>query len=275
MMALGNSTPLILTASILVLLCCGLGYRLLRAGRSLRNEVRRGEQARQALSELQREHEKFVYITSHDLQEPVRAVESFSQLIVRRHAEKINAEVADLLCFVQQGAAKTRTMILALLEYSRACTAELHQQILDVDKLLTDVTEALDLREEFLQATFLKEPLPQVHADASQLRQLLAHLLDNAVRFAGSGVPQTIQIRARLVDGECHFTLSDQGIGIPESELDSIFEPFRRLSRDDESRSGMGLTICRQIVKRHGGRIWAESSCQGGARLHFTLPAVV
>lgn len=268
-----GTTLLVLLTGALLVASGWLGYLLLRAAQRLRTEVRRGDEARQELADLQRDSAQFSYIVSHDLQEPVRAMEGFSQLIVRRHQAELSDEVSELMDYVQQGAARARLMISALLQYSRTCSDELEPRTLVVDELLAEVFAARMLREPDRQASYSMDVAPRVRADENQIKKLFAHLIDNALRFSDSTKPLDIRIDAMRTGDEWEFTFADNGMGVPEAELERIFEPFSQLTRSEDDATGMGLTICRQIVARHAGRIRAESGPGHGLCIHFALPA--
>lgn len=276
MSALMNDAALAMTlfaVALIVLVLC-LSYQLRRMQQSLSQEINHGQRLQRALSELQREHEFFVYVTSHDLQEPIRAVEGFSQLIVRRHRSDLSTEAQGFIDFVRQGAAQMRKMIFALRDYSRACTAELRPHEVDMNHLLTQIEDSFksDKDVRHLQLPDDLESLPAIFADEKQVRLVFMHLLDNAVSNADPKVPLEIKIDARPMNDQYHFTISDNGNGIPPSELENVFEPFRQIRKNPESGAGMGLTISRRILTRLGGRIWVESGQGRGARIHFTLP---
>jgi light-regulated signal transduction histidine kinase (bacteriophytochrome) len=235
--------------------------------------------ARELVADLERsnrELERFAYEASHDLAEPLRGMVQLSMALTERYADRFDDTGLTLLRSVSQSAERMEALIRDLLEHSRVGREPLARTPVCCETLLVEV---VDLFAECLaekQAHVFADPLPVVMAHRSQLRKVFINLLCNALKFAGDEPPE-VRISAER-DGECwHFSVADNGIGIPPHHHDRVFEPFKRLhSREDYSGSGIGLTICRRIVERHGGRIWVESGrTVRGTVFHFTIPDTV
>ncbi|WP_254763956.1 ATP-binding protein [Natrinema marinum] len=218
--------------------------------------------------------EQFAYAASHDLQEPLRMVSSYLQLIERRYGDALDADGEEFLGYAVDGAERMREMIDALLEYSRVETRGDELEPVDLGSVLADVREDLRVKIEESDAEITAADLPRVEGDASQLRQVLQNLLSNALEYSGDEPPR-IHVSADR-DGD-HWTVSvaDDGIGIEPRDQAQIFNVFQRLhSREEHAGTGIGLALCERIVERHGGEIWVDSEPGEGATFSFTLPAV-
>ncbi|MEO8605587.1 MAG: PAS domain S-box protein [bacterium] len=217
--------------------------------------------------------EQFAYVASHDLQEPLRAVASYTQLLARRYSDRLDG---DALRFIERSAAavgRMQALIRDLLAYSRVDTRGGAIQPTDCGALLVDVLEDLQASIVESGAVITHDPLPVIAGDPSQLRQLLQNLLGNAIKFCGSTPPQ-VHVSASEAEGAWHFAVRDNGIGIEPEYNERIFIIFQRLhSRRDYPGTGVGLAICKKIVERHGGRIWIDSAVGNGTTVRFHLPA--
>jgi signal transduction histidine kinase len=219
-------------------------------------------------SELQ----QFAYVASHDLQEPLRMVASFTQLLARRYADKLDDDARDFINFAVDGATRMQTLISDLLNYSRVGTQGKPLEPTESETVLQRVLDGLQLAIEENHAAITHDVLPQVSADSLQLGQLFQNLLTNAMKFHGADPPR-IHISARNAGNVCEFSFRDNGIGIAEEHADRIFVIFQRLhTKTEYPGTGIGLAICKKIVERHGGRIWIEPSPGGGTTFHFTIP---
>nr|WP_160049104.1 PAS domain S-box protein [Natrialba sp. INN-245] len=228
---------------------------------------------RQELEESNERLEQFAYAASHDLQEPLRMVTSYLQLIEGRYADELDDDAEEFLEFAVDGAERMREMIDGLLAYSRVDTQGDSFEPIDLDAVLEDVLDDLQLKVDASGAAIDAEPLPQVLGDRSQLRQVIQNLLSNAIEYSGDE-PPTIEITAERDGDEWRITVDDDGIGIDPSKTDRIFQVFQRLHMADEhDGTGIGLALTRRIVERHGGRIWVDSEPDGGSTFFVTLPA--
>ena len=230
---------------------------------------------RAAHEELQRsnsELEQFAYVASHDLQEPLRMVSSYTQLIQRRYADKLDADAKEFMHYVVDGAARMKQLIEDLLAYSRVGTKGKEFRAIELEAALKRALTNLRAAVEESGAAVTWDPLPSVSADDSQLAQLFQNLIGNALKFRGAGVPR-VHVAASEKDGEWEITVADNGIGIEPQYFERIFMVFQRLhTKGDYPGTGIGLAICKKVVERHGGRIWVDSALGEGSRFHFTLP---
>ncbi|WP_252698217.1 PAS domain-containing sensor histidine kinase [Natronosalvus vescus] len=216
--------------------------------------------------------EHFAYAASHDLQEPLRMISSYLQLIENRYADALDEDGEEFLEFAIDGADRMRSIIKGLLEYSRIETQGDPFEPIDLETVLTDVLENLRLQLDESDADVQIEALPHVHGDASQLHQLFQNLISNAIEYSGDE-PPTIHVDSEREDGKWIVSIHDEGIGIDPDDQERVFEVFQRLhSRDEHDGTGIGLALCQRIVERHGGEIWVDSEPGEGSTFSFTLP---
>jgi signal transduction histidine kinase len=226
--------------------------------------------ANDRLAHSNRELEQFAYVASHDLQEPLRMVSAYGQLLERRYAERLDGDAREFLGFMTDGARRLQGMIDDLLALSRASRGP-DLAPASLESALERATGNLALVLEESGANLWREPLPQVMGDENQLTRLFQNLLSNAVKFRAEAAPD---IRVAAVDRgqEWLVSVSDNGIGIDPKYSERIFAAFQRLHGQSEyPGSGIGLTLCKRIVERHGGRIWVESAPGRGATFFFSL----
>ncbi len=244
------------------------------------HDISERKQAQQALAQktedLARsnaELEQFAYVASHDLQEPLRMVSSYTQLLARRYQGKLDQDADEFIAYAVDGASRMQRLINDLLAFSRVGTRGKPFEETDCNAVLKDVLDNLQLSIAESGAVVTSDELPTLMADATQLTQLFQNLLSNAIKFHGEQPPQ-IHVGVRRQDGVWIFSVRDNGIGIAPEFFERIFVIFQRLhSRDEYSGTGIGLAVCKRIVERHGGRIWLESEPGKGATFSFTLPA--
>jgi light-regulated signal transduction histidine kinase (bacteriophytochrome) len=213
------------------------------------------------------ELEEFVYIASHDLQEPLRTVGGYLQMIERRYGSKLGVEADEFIGFAIAGAQRMQGLLESLLAYSRVGTAEAAQEELELAEPLAVARKNLALRVEDSRAVIECGPLPRIHANRVQMVQLFQNLLSNALKFAGEKPPRITIASRREREFEV-VSVRDEGLGFDPRFADRIFKVFRRLRRDTAG-TGIGLAICKKIMERHGGRI--EASAAPGAGATFTL----
>lgn len=246
----------------------------------LRREVAERRQAEQALREQSRalarsnaELEQFAYVASHDLQEPLRMVGSYVQLLSSRYQGQLDGQADKYIGYAVEGARRMQALIAALLEYSRVGRENKPARISSgaaVEQALRNLKPAI----EETGAVVSSEPLPDVVADAGQMVQVFQNLVGNAVKFRTSNARPRIRISAARRGHECVFAVSDNGIGIDPTHAERIFVIFQRLhTRAEYPGTGIGLAICKKIVERLGGRIWVESEPGRGATFYFSVPA--
>ncbi|MFB6153359.1 MAG: histidine kinase N-terminal 7TM domain-containing protein [Halodesulfurarchaeum sp.] len=236
------------------------------------------EQAlRDTRTELERSNEdleQFAYVASHDLQEPLRTVSNYLELLERRYGDELDEDADDFIEFAVNGAERMREMIRALLEYSRVDTRGEPLTTTDMRTVYEKASQNLRVSIEESDATITADELPMVKGDEHQLVQLLQNLLDNAVKYAGDSEPR-VHISAEQTDGQWVIAVEDNGIGMTAEETERVFQIFERLhGRESYSGTGIGLAMCRKIVDRHGGDIWLDSEQGEGSTFSFTLPAV-
>ena len=236
------------------------------------NEITARKEYEHQLVESNERLERFAYAASHDLQEPLRMVTSYLQLLGNRYGDKLDADAEEFLEFAIDGADRMRDMIDALLEYSRIETHGDPFEPVDLDTQLEYVLSDLQISIEEIDAEVTTEQLPTVYGDANQLRQVLQNLLSNAITYSGDEPPR-VHISALRQHGEWVISVEDQGIGIDPAEQDRVFTVFDRLhSREAYEGTGIGLALCQRIVERHGGEIWVDSEAGEGATFSVTLP---
>ncbi|MCX6007129.1 MAG: ATP-binding protein, partial [Chloroflexi bacterium] len=218
------------------------------------------------------ELERFAYVASHDLQEPLRTISSYLQLLERRYREKLDDKGLQYMDFTVTAANRLQNMISGLLEYSRVETRGQPLEPVNCEVVLRQTLENLRQAIDESKAQITYGPLPTVPADKGQLLRLFQNLLSNSIRYRGQE-PPLIHVSAEKQKGEWVFSVKDNGIGIDPEYKDQIFIIFQSLHGRDVPGIGLGLSVARRIVERHGGRIWVESEPGKGATFYFTIPA--
>ncbi len=240
----------------------------------LRVEERTAE-LKKTMTELSRsnaELQEFAYVASHDLQEPLRMVTSYVQLLGRRYQGKLDADANDFIGYAVDGVSRMQNLINGLLAYSRVATRGKVFEPADCAAALDQALANLGAAIEESGAVISHDPLPTVMSDSTQLVQLFQNLVGNAIKFHGDEPPR-VHVSAEQKGGEWVFSIRDNGIGIDPEYAERIFGVFQRLhSREEYPGTGIGLAICRRIVERHGGRIWVESQNGTGSTFYFTMP---
>ncbi len=220
------------------------------------------------------ELEQFAYVASHDLQEPLRMVSSYTQLLARRYKDQLDDDADEFIDYAVDGAERMQRLINDLLVYSRLGTRGKEFAPTDCDEVLEGVRDNLQVAIEESGVDLASGELPTVMGDRSQLLRLLQNLVENAIKFSGVEPPE-IRVQAELSEDEWVFSVEDNGIGIAPEYADRIFVIFQRLhDRVQYPGTGIGLAVCKKIVERHGGRIWIESEVGEGSTFYFTLPAL-
>ena len=218
--------------------------------------------------------ERFAYVASHDLQEPLRPMVSFAQLLKRRYGGALDEEADEYLDFIIEGGNRLQALILDLLAFSRVNTTRQQIAPTDAAAVLTLALQDLDPQLREAGAVVTHDPMPVVMADPAQLLQVFVNLLSNAATFRQPDVAPRIHVGARRADGWWEFSVSDNGIGIEEQYFDRLFVIFQRLhTRDAYPGTGVGLPLVKRIVERHGGRVRVESTPGTGSTFFFTIPA--
>ena len=244
--------------------------------RALDHELKRHiEEIKRANAELERsnkELEQFAYVASHDLQEPLRVISGYTQLLQRRYREQLDGNAVEYIEFAVDGAKRMQNLINDLLTFSRVslrAKAFTPVNLADVLRIASaNLRTALDESHGVVESV----PLPEVSGDKTQLVQLFQNLIGNSLKFRREGIAPKIKIEAQKRGDFWEFSISDNGIGIPPQYAEKIFVIFQRLhNRDMYPGTGIGLALCKKIVERHGGEIWLDQQIQEGACFRFTL----
>lgn len=227
------------------------------------------------LLELQRSNadlEQFAYVCSHDLQEPLRVIGNYTQLLAKRYRGALDDDATEFVDFIVDATTRMQELIDDLLLYSRVHTKGQEFQSTDCDTVVKKAISNLAISIEESNASVIAESLPTVKADSSQLLQLFQNLIGNAIKFRSAQAPE-IHISATHESNFWTFVVRDNGQGFDMKYAERVFIIFQRLhDREMYPGSGIGLAVCKKIVERHGGRIWVESAAQGGTSFYFTLP---
>ena len=234
-------------------------------------EMRRREET---LTRVNMDLEQFAYSASHDLQEPLRNIATYSELLSRRYSASLDSDGRDLLGFVRSGAIRMQALVHDLLIYTQASgDAEEKPELVDSGESLQKVLATLSETIRQSEAQIRVEPLPLVRIRPIHLEQLFQNLVGNALKYRGEVAP-AIQISSRRLGEQWLFAVKDNGIGISPEYKEKVFGIFKRLhSNEKYAGTGIGLAICQRIVERNRGRIWVESELGRGATFFFSLPA--
>ncbi|MBI4314216.1 MAG: PAS domain S-box protein [Candidatus Omnitrophica bacterium] len=225
------------------------------------------------LARSNQELEQFAYAASHDLQEPLRKVASYTQLLGDTYKGKLDGEADKFIGYVVDGVVRMQALIKDLLLYSRVGRGEMTKEPISMDAVVSQVLSTLEIRIRETQAVVTKDPLPTVPVNRSQIEQLMQNLIGNAVKYHGEAAPR-IHVSAQRRGTHWVFSVRDNGIGIDPQHYDRVFVIFQRLhTRTQYEGTGIGLAICKKIVERHGGKIWVESKPGEGSTFLFTVPA--
>lgn len=230
------------------------------------------EERTEALRRSNEELRRYAYVASHDLQEPLRTVTSYLQLIEQRYPDKLDDEGKEFIAFAVDGAVRMKNLISDLLVYSRVENRARSFALLDVEAVLNKSILVLDAAISENEARITHDPMPKIVADEDLLMQLFQNLIANAIKYRSARPPE-IHIGANCKDGFWTFSVRDNGIGIDKQFLERIFIIFQRLHTAEEyPGTGIGLAVCRKAAELHGGRIWAESEVGKGTTFYFTIP---
>lgn len=217
--------------------------------------------------------EQFAYIASHDMQEPLRMVGSYTQLLGERYRGKLDADADEFIGFAVDGVHRMQTLIDGLLEYSRINRGGRKFQDTNCGDVLAAVQNSLQQAILDSGAVITSDPLPIIAADSGQIGQLFQNMVSNAIKFRKPGASPQIHLSASQKSGHWLFSIHDDGIGIPEDQRGRLFQLFQRLhSRSEYPGTGIGLAVCKKIVERHGGAIWLESEPEKGSTFFFSIP---
>lgn len=249
-------------------------WRLVREHRDLALSRKILEESIAELARSNADLQQFAYVASHDLQEPLRMVASYTQLLARRYKGKLDSDADEFIGYAVDGASRMQRLINDLLDYSRVTSQGKVFEWVDCNGVLEEVLSNLRVAVEESRAVVTHDPLPTVRADGRQLGQLFQNLISNAIKFCGEE-PPNVHVSAERRPGEWRFSVRDHGIGVDPQYAERIFVIFQRLhNREEYPGTGIGLAICKKIVERHGGRIWVVSQPGQEATFYFTLPIV-
>jgi PAS domain S-box-containing protein len=239
---------------------------------TLEANAKRLEEYAQELKKSNTELEQFAYVASHDLQEPLRMVGSYCQMLQRRYKGKLDKDADEFIGFAVEGALRMQQMINDLLTYSRVGRNGKGLVDIAVEDVVKSAVANLQASIAESDAKVTWDPLPTLRGEKVQLLQLFQNLIGNAVKFRADDRPLEVRVSAQQEADSWHFTVKDTGIGIEAQYLDRIFLIFQRLhDRTKYKGTGIGLAVCKKVVEHHGGRIWVESEPGEGTTFHFTL----
>jgi len=234
------------------------------------------EQLLQTVRELKRsnaELEHFAYVASHDLQEPLRMVASYTQLLAKRYKGQLDSDADDFIAFAVDGSNRMQRLINDLLAYSRAGVSVTKPRRIASEHALQGALANLQTTIEESGATVTHDALPEVTMDDTQLTQIFQNLIGNAVKYRGAEAPRVHVFATTRPGTESIFSVRDNGLGIEAQYFEKIFVLFQRLhGRSEFEGTGIGLAICKKILERLGGRIWVESQTNHGSTFHFAIP---
>ncbi len=230
------------------------------------------KQLQDSLTESNMALEKFAYVASHDLQEPLRTIGAFTQLIARRYGATLGDDANKLLEQVVSATRRMSAMIQDLLDYARVQTEVDRPSSVSLDQDLETAVTLLQGAIDECKATVTHDPLPTLQADQGQMVRLFQNLVSNSIKYRRGDVAPVIHVSAEKHGSAWVITVADNGIGFEPKDTSKLFLPFRRLHQHGYPGTGIGLAICRRIVETHGGRIWAVSQPGQGAKFSFSLP---
>ena len=262
-------------SQLLLILILLVGIAILQARArtgAMRRDIQEQRRKEDRLRRSNEELERFAYVASHDLQEPLRKVAGFTALLQKRYGGRLDKDADEIIQYAVDGASRMQMLIKDILAYSRVGSKELNRVPVDVDAVMELVVADLSESIQQTKADVKWDALPTVRADASQLRQVLQNLVENAIKYRHPKRRPKIQVSATTDPTAWHFAVSDNGQGIPADKHDEIFGIFRRLHGQSTPGTGIGLAVCKKAVERHDGRIWVESAVGKGSTFHFTLP---
>ncbi len=235
---------------------------------------KRVEERTAQLAELNSELEAFSYSAAHDLKAPLRRIGVFAEMLEKEPGGPLDANRLGYLASIRKSVLQMTDLVQSLLNLATLGKQQLRKERVDLAALLGEVVAEAGAAQGAERVSWALAPLPEADCDRAMVRQVLANLVSNAVKYSRNSPSPRVEVTYELKDGQHVFGVRDNGVGFDMAQADKLFGVFQRLHRQDEFEgSGIGLSIVRRIITRHGGRVWAESSSGGGAAFHFTLPA--
>jgi light-regulated signal transduction histidine kinase (bacteriophytochrome) len=252
--------------------------------RNITEQVRAADRLAQLNADLQRSNkvlaltnqdlERFAFIASHDLQEPLRMITAYSQLLIKSHPGQFGSEAGTFVANIVDGTTRMRDLLSDLLAYTEIRSRDDEPlEVVDLNVVVENVRQNLKASIDETGAVVTSDRLPLLRMHRAHFQPLFQNLIGNAIKYR-SAQPPRIHISVEDVDNELRFTVSDNGMGVDPAYHKQIFEVFRRLHGRNIPGTGVGLAICQRVVERYGGRIWVESQAGQGASFRFTLPNV-
>jgi PAS domain S-box-containing protein len=231
-------------------------------------------QAVAKLESMNQELQEFAFVASHDLQEPLRKIQAFGNMLITKHKDSLNPQGQDYMDRITKAANRMSGLLRSLLDYSRTGTSQLNYKPVSLTEVANDAASDLEFLIKKAKGNVEVSELPTVDADAPLLRQLFQNVIENSIKYRKESVPPVVKIYGRISDGTCQVMIEDNGIGFDECYSHKIFKPFERLHGKNApySGTGMGLAICKKIVNRHGGQITVRSVPEQGTTFIVTLP---
>jgi PAS domain S-box-containing protein len=245
-----------------------IGYSKIMSDETARKKLQ------DSLTESNTALEQFAYAASHDLQEPLRTMSTYAQLLNRQYGGKLDGDADQMLAFIVNASARMTSLVQDLLDYARVTTQEERPASVSIDEDLETALTNLDEAIKESDAIVTHDPMPILRVDRGHMVRLFQNLIGNAVKYRKPDQRPEVHVSAEQKGSEWVFSIRDNGIGFDQTDGSKIFEPFKRLHTSSEyPGTGVGLAICRRIVFAQGGRIWAEAAPGKGATFYFTLPA--
>lgn len=259
--------------TLFVIITALLLYVLLkRHYNTLNRKINQLEVLNKQLEQSNKELEQFAYVASHDLQEPLRMVSSFLSQLESKYRDKLDQKAHQYIYFAVDGATRMRQIILDLLEYSRIGQDNIKKETLSINEIIQEFCETHKKEIERKNAHFIFNNLPKINSYRTSIVQIFHNLLENALKYSRENTPPEIRIHAEDLGDYWQFSITDNGIGIPEKSHDEIFTIFKRLhDRESYSGTGLGLAITKKNIEKLNGKIWVTSIPNQGTTFYFTL----
>ncbi len=238
-------------------------------------DINERKKAEEELVRSNMELERFAYVASHDLQEPLRMISSFTNLLQEKYATAFDDTGQKYMGFISNAADRMRDLVRDLLEYSRADQDMEALKEIDCSEVLKGVKESLSEVIQSSEAIITSDSLPVIYSNEIRVSRLIQNLIGNAIKYQSPGNVPTIHVGVEDKDTHWIFSISDNGIGIPEDQIGNVFVLFKRLNQNSYSGTGIGLSICKKVVESLGGKIWVDSTFGKGSTFYFSIPKII